>query len=281
MARKSTSSSVTNSNGHPPRSDTADDAHAKQFVPGTNRLWTNDEFNWDSPRYISKTKAVPDDPTLAPGESRSLSSIGLQAFGLGFMLAFCMSLTTLLLFIEDSLWRLPAFISCLSLFHFLEYWTTAHFNTSEARATSFLLYSNGVAYNAAHSLATVEIIVSSFFNRYQNLFANRYTIALGLLLVTIGQIVRTVAMAQAGTNFNHLPAKTKKDDHVLVTEGVYHWLRHPSYFGFFWWALGTQVLVGNKVCLLGYLVALWRFFNSRIKCECHSLTIEDTTLTVN
>lgn len=74
-------------------------------------------------------------------------------------------------------------------------------------------------------------------------------------------------MAQAGTNFNHMPARTYREGHELVTRGIYSWVRHPSYFGFFYWALGTQVLVGNKVCLLGYTVVLWRFFRERIEDE--------------
>lgn len=74
-------------------------------------------------------------------------------------------------------------------------------------------------------------------------------------------------MAEAGTNFNHTLAKIKREGHVLVTTGVYAWLRHPSYCAFFWWALGTQVLVGNKICFLGYLFVLWNFFKRRIKGE--------------
>ena len=74
-------------------------------------------------------------------------------------------------------------------------------------------------------------------------------------------------MATAGKSFNHIPQKQKKDDHDLVTSGVYAWSRHPSYFAFFWWALGTQILVGNKLCLLAYVVALWRFFKLRIVAE--------------
>ncbi|KAI4263175.1 MAG: hypothetical protein L6R42_001666 [Xanthoria sp. 1 TBL-2021] len=72
-------------------------------------------------------------------------------------------------------------------------------------------------------------------------------------------------MAQAGTNFNHLVQSKKKEGHVLVTNGIYGWLRHPSYFGFFWWGLGTQLITGNLVCLVGYAVVLWRFFSLRIK----------------
>ena len=44
-------------------------------------------------------------------------------------------------------------------------------------------------------------------------------------------------------------------------------LRHPSYFGFFWWGIGTQLVCGNTLCLAGYAVVLWRFFSRRIEGE--------------
>lgn len=44
-------------------------------------------------------------------------------------------------------------------------------------------------------------------------------------------------------------------------------LRHPSYFGFFWWGIGTQLVCGNTLCLLAYAGVLWKFFSSRIKGE--------------
>ena len=74
-------------------------------------------------------------------------------------------------------------------------------------------------------------------------------------------------MAHAGNNFNHLVQSKKKVGHELVTDGIYARLRHPAYFGFFWWGLGTQVVLGNVVCLTGYAVVLWRFFSRRIKSE--------------
>lgn len=36
---------------------------------------------------------------------------------------------------------------------------------------------------------------------------------------------------------------------------------------FFWWAIGTQILVGNKICLVAFIVSLWTFFNNRIRGE--------------
>ncbi len=41
--------------------------------------------------------------------------------------------------------------------------------------------------------------------------------------------------------------------------------RHPSYFGFFYWSVGSQILLCNPICLVGFTVSLWRFFNQRIK----------------
>nr|POE59370.1 protein-s-isoprenylcysteine o-methyltransferase [Quercus suber] len=229
------------------------------------------ESDFDArPEQVHPTaQSIPDDPTLLPNGSRSLSSIGLQSFWTGFTLAASLLLAPYLsLSLDYSLWRLPAFLACLSLFHFLEYYTTARFNSPAARSSSFLIFSNGRQYTIAHSCAMLEICVSSFLPAYQQRFVwLPWTMVLGLVLVLVGQATRSIAMAQAGTNFNHTPAREKKEGHVLVTQGIYSLLRHPSYFGFFWWALGTQLLVGNKICLVGFALALWKFFDGRIRAE--------------
>ena len=272
MARKSTSSSAANSNGHAPKPEaTTEEQQQPSSVPGSETLHEVEEDF--SPH--DRRAAITYDPSLLPSGRRSLSSISLQSFCLGFTLAGCLCVTTYLLLSGYSLWRLPTFFACLSLFHFLEFWTTAQFNMPAAQASSFLLFSNGVAYNVAHSLATLEIVVSAVFPWYQSLLVTPYTILVGLTLVLLGQSARTLAMAQAGTNFNHTPAKTKVEGHVLVTGGIYSWLRHPSYFGFFWWAFGTQVLVGNKVCAVGYLFALWNFFYRRVKGKPGCFNVRD------
>lgn len=257
MARRSSSSSSAKGNGHATAS-----ANAERVLP--IREYTEDDSDYESPQYEAVTKPFPVDPSLLPTGNRSLSSIGLQAFFLGFTLATSLLSMSYLAIHGNALWRLPSFFACLSLFHFLEYWTTAHFNQPVVRSDSFLLFNNGTAYNIAHTLSALEIVISNWIRTYQSLYVNRYTITIGITLVVTGQLVRSAAMAQAGTNFNHMPQKVRKQGHELVTGGVYAWLRHPSYFGFFWWALGTQVLVGNKICLIGYLLVLWNFFRLRI-----------------
>ena len=104
-----------------------------------------------------------------------------------------------------------------------------------------------------------------------------------------GQALRSMAMIQASTNFSHMVAHHKVANHRLVKEGVYayvtfrtpfpervltfdhRWFRHPSYTGFFYWAVGTQMVLQNHVCFVVFISILWRFFYYRIRCECPRL----------
>lgn len=64
----------------------------------------------------------------------------------------------------------------------------------------------------------------------------------GLVMVLCGEGLRKAAMLTAGSNFNHIVQNEKSQSHVLVTSGVYALFRHPSYVGWFYWSIGTQVL---------------------------------------
>ena len=59
----------------------------------------------------------------------------------------------------------------------------------------------------------------------------------------------------------------REDSHKLVTSGVYSVLRHPSYFGWFYWSVGTQLLLCNPLSTVAYTIASWSFFNQRIPVE--------------
>lgn len=218
------------------------------------------------------TRAVPMDDSLYPRGSRDLSFIGLQAFALGSVFAACVFGTILAIILDSPWWRLSAFFATLAVFHFLEYYTTARYNTEAVRAESFLLYSNGIHYFIAHTCATLELIVGRLFPEYGDALVHPGMISGGLALIIIGQGVRSFAMAQAGPSFNHIIARERKDTHKLVTHGFYSVFRHPAYFGFFWWAIGTQFLIGNKICVIGYAAALHHFFRGRIIGEHSSLS---------
>ncbi|KAK6431345.1 farnesyl cysteine-carboxyl methyltransferase [Oleoguttula sp. CCFEE 5521] len=221
-----------------------------------------------TPVTHTNASKTPFDPELLPSGQLSLSLISIQGFWTGFALAASLITAPQLAYSGNGLWRFFAFLGSLSLFHFLEFWTTARFNTPAAQASSYLIYSNGTAYNIAHTCAAFEILLSHFlFPRWQGWLSGPFVATIGLAVVILGQAVRSTAMATAGTNFNHIPQQARKEGHQLVTEGIYGVSRHPSYFGFFWWALGTQLLVGNKLCLVAYALVLWKFFSDRIRGE--------------
>ena len=242
------------------------------------------------------------DAVYLPGGKKSLSGISIRAFSLGIALGVASIATALLAYFEIALWRAPFFIATLALFHYLEFDSTARFNPSDAKVSSFLLSANGSAYNIAHTSALTELLVrhwlySDFKPNCLRLpleipallpsVSSAVPVSVGIAVLIIGQYVRTAAMAEAGKNFNHIVQSTKKDDHVLVTSGVYAFSRHPSYFGFFWWGLGTQLALGNPICFAMYAVVLWKFFASRIQskslpnCLDGGLTIRNRRRTVS
>ncbi|EEQ83362.1 hypothetical protein RJZ56_003778 [Blastomyces dermatitidis] len=215
------------------------------------------------------------DPAILPGGKKSLAGISIRSFVLGQVFGLCIVLTFfLLLKSSTSLWRAPFFLTTLSLFHFLEYYITARYSTPYASISAFLLSSNGAAYNIAHTSAMAECLLTRLVlpERYARMVSLAFggaqvQIGLGLVFIVVGQLVRSLAMAQAGTNFTHTVQSRRREGHTLVKDGIYRILRHPSYFGFFWWSLGTQMVLGNGVCFLAYTIVLWKFFSSRIQRE--------------
>ncbi|KAH7348629.1 farnesyl cysteine-carboxyl methyltransferase [Rhexocercosporidium sp. MPI-PUGE-AT-0058] len=204
-----------------------------------------------------------------PGQPKSLSGIAIRSFLLGLTLSSTLVLALYLLTTHQPLWRAPFFITTLSLFHFLEFYTTSRANTSSAQISSFLFSSNGSAYTIAHSTSFLETLLSHYFLPavVLPLYIHYPLLILGLGMIVIGQTTRAVAMLTAGTNFSHVVKHTKAQSHQLVTTGIYSVLRHPSYFGFFWWGIGTQLVCGNVFSLLGYAGVLWKFFERRIDGE--------------
>lgn len=219
------------------------------------------------------------DPSNYPGGKKALSGISLRAFCLGIGLGVSVCLTVFLL-LSTPLWRVPFFIASLSLFHFLEYYVTARYNTRHASISAFLLSANGWAYNVAHTSAIAECTLShlllpdSYFEWTAIMFGGiKIQVFVGLALMTVGQVFRTLAMAQAGSNFNHTVQVEHKEGHILVKSGVYSWFRHPSYFGFFWWGLGSQLVLGNMFCFWAYAIVLWKFFSARIESKFYSASV--------
>lgn len=194
-----------------------------------------------------------------------LDEVSRTAFGLGIVLGTFLGSLALV-----RLKNFHLYIVFLCLFHFLEYYITARYNPSKVSVDSFLL-NNGVEYLACHTLAILETLVeyvySPGFKTGKDSRLASSVVVLGYIFVLGGQAARSWAMVTASSSFSHVLAKERLEDHILVKHGIYSWLRHPSYFGFFWWALGTQMILLNPVSFVLFAIVLWRFFSARIASE--------------
>ena len=157
----------------------------------------------------------------------------------------------------------------LSFFHLMEFFTTAAFNPASATYDSYLI-NHSTAYTIAALVSWLEFWLKNLVlpkSLNWSFPPSHISILVGLLFTTFGQFARSLAMWTARSNFNHIVQDRKHKGHVLVTSGIYTFLRHPSYVGFFYWSIGTQILLGNPFCIVAYTLASWRFFNQRIPVE--------------
>ncbi|MCJ1379412.1 hypothetical protein MMC17_002513 [Xylographa soralifera] len=168
-----------------------------------------------SPRTILQT-------TLPMGP-RTLAGIAMRAGLLGAAFSSSLIYAIYLLSQSSHFWRIPFFLAALSLFHFLEFWCTAQYNPLKADVASFLLSTNGWAYNTAHTCALLECLFwYTFFPNFRIPFwpeSWHYPVlGLGLAMLVMGQAIRSAAMVIAGTNFNHTVQFTRKAGHDLASQ---------------------------------------------------------------
>jgi len=194
----------------------------------------------------------------------------LAASTISFLLGIIFSLG-MLTFLSgglDSYWwstpQLGFYLAAWSAFHWGEFAVTAGWNREKCSVDSFLL-ENGTLYHTAHSVAIFEYLITLYIKPSLKSYSDVSRI--GIPIVLAGQLLRSMAMIHASTNFSHALALQKRQNHKLVTDGIYAWFRHPSYAGFFYWALGTQIVLQNPFSFCLFAVLLWRFFYFRIRAE--------------
>lgn len=196
---------------------------------------------------------------------KGLGRVALGAAGIGFaagthlVMAYCFWQ-----FDYPALWQWCAFMLSLCLYHFAEFVWTAYHHPAEVSFESFLI-TQSTEYVVATLAGWVEFWVELYF--FPSLKAVTWAVRLGLLLVCVGHLFRIGAMWTAEHNFTHTIQDELRKEHKLVTSGIYRYLRHPSYCGWFWWAVGTQVLLGNPVCTVAFAFVAFQFFKVRIPYE--------------
>ena len=95
-----------------------------------------------------------------------------------------------------------------------------------------------------------------------------YTMYIIYFILFVGfYLIRLIAMVQASSSFNLTIETTKRKEHTLITKGIYSVFRHPSYFGWFYHILFSQLFLGNVYCTFFCTYVTWCFFKERIPYE--------------
>uniref|UniRef100_A0A1B6EVX0 Protein-S-isoprenylcysteine O-methyltransferase n=1 Tax=Cuerna arida TaxID=1464854 RepID=A0A1B6EVX0_9HEMI len=171
-------------------------------------------------------------------------------------------------FLPDPLSIFGWYMCVMAFFHYSEFLTIAITNPRTLSIDSYILnHSN--EYIIAAITSWVEFFIEVYF--FPELKEMRLVSYMGLCLCVGGECMRKLAMLTAQGNFNHVVQSVRRSDHELVTHGVYRICRHPSYVGWFYWSMGTQMILVNPLCFVAYILASWKFFNDRI-------TVEELTL---
>ncbi|KAI5956705.1 STE14 [Candida jiufengensis] len=182
----------------------------------------------------------------------NLLIIGFKSFSIGVVF----TTSTILEIYYQKHFALFLYLQFLCIFHSLEFLSTYLFNNSQVDDDSFILE------DKEFHIITFASIIEYFISPFKIKF---YIIGFPLLL--LGQFIRFLSMFTAQESFNHYVQKQGKESHKLVTNGIYKYIRHPSYLGFFLWFIGIQIILGNIIMLIVGIIILWRFFKDRIKYE--------------
>lgn len=159
--------------------------------------------------------------------------------------------------------QLLQMIFALTFFHLSEYVLAAGIHGKSKVSLSSLLISS--SYLLAMGFSFIEYVVEIYF--FPGLKEYWWISNMGLAMVVIGEVMRKLAILTAGQAFTHLIRTRHQENHNLVTHGVYSYVRHPSYCGFFIWSVGTQIMLCNPVSTIAFAIVVWRFFSQRIPYE--------------
>jgi protein-S-isoprenylcysteine O-methyltransferase Ste14 len=89
--------------------------------------------------------------------------------------------------------------------------------------------------------------------------------ALGLVFLAAGLWLLHRSHADLGTNWSI--SLEVRENHRLVTEGIYRRVRHPMYTAFFLYSLGQALVLPNWIAGPSYLAAFGLLFALRIGAE--------------
>eukprot|EP00928_Gymnodinium_smaydae_P024634 TRINITY_DN19876_c0_g1_i1.p1 TRINITY_DN19876_c0_g1~~TRINITY_DN19876_c0_g1_i1.p1 ORF type:complete len:267 (-),score=34.95 TRINITY_DN19876_c0_g1_i1:70-870(-) len=157
-----------------------------------------------------------------------------------------------------------AYTFLLAVFHAGEWYCTAAHRPKELEYKSWII-NHSVAYTAVQLASVLEFWLEYLL--FPSLKGHWSFMALAFLLCLGAIGVRILGMAHCGENFDHIVMQERKEGHQLVTSGIYQYLRHPAYFGFYYWSVFAQLLLANPLLFVACAVVSRKFFCDRIPPE--------------
>lgn len=203
-------------------------------------------------------------PTFADENGAGRHGIAGLAIGCIFGFSSCVLLLGTSAGLPTPVLQWFMFLLLLCIFHAGEWYVTAAYRPKELAYKSWII-NHSVPYTAVQLASAAEFWLEYLLMPWLKgvwLLMMPSTI---LALASIG--IRIVGMAQCGENFDHIVMTQRKEGHQLVTKGIYAILRHPSYFGFYYWSVASQLLLGNPLMALACAFISRKFFADRIPPE--------------
>eukprot|EP00924_Labyrinthula_sp_SR-Ha-C_P005322 maker-scaffold_1-snap-gene-28.29-mRNA-1 protein AED:0.48 eAED:0.48 QI:0/0/0/0.5/1/1/2/0/265 len=192
------------------------------------------------------------------GAGRHAFNSGILGIIFGFSLA-C------IIFNNGYFW-FNLYLVLVTFFHFSEWYMTAIYRPTELDYSSWVI-NQSPSYTLAMFASLMEFFIVHIALGVESSFIQHLLSSLAFVGCVLSLAIRLLAMKTAAKNFNHRIALEKPKDHELVTHGVYQYLRHPSYFGWFYWSISSQLLLGNYVCFLLFSYVGASFFTRRLGIE--------------
>lgn len=146
--------------------------------------------------------------------------------------------------------RIQLIAACIPWLIFSLYWEIAAKNAAKTKSSETSL-SRAVHLTLTNLALLFEIVQFSFLGRF--LPASYPVIAAGFVVSAFGLFVAIWARRHLGRNWSG--EITIKEEHELIRSGPYNRLRHPIYTGILIMYIGTAVITGTWLALVGLAIA--------------------------
>ena len=184
---------------------------------------------------------------------------------IGLSLSVIFSFSFSMIFFTNSIYYpLYLYFITLCIYHYTEFFSVLLYHFKKLNCEYFLI-DQSLSWIIATIISFIETILETYyFNKYKKI---KIFFIIGLIMTIIGQIFRIGGIYTGKKNFTHKISYEKKKEHKLVKNGVFALTRHPSYFGFYLWSIGIEIMCCNPICFIGFTFILFYFFKNRILLE--------------